>query len=88
MKKLIIILLLLLASPVVAQDKIPITEDDYQNSRVEMADVMRSNGKIYVVVSVIAVVLGGLLLYVFVVDRKVSMLERELKSLEDRSLDS
>ena len=72
----------------ISSSRQPITEDDYQNSRVEMADVMRSNGKNYVLVSVISVVLGGLLLYVFVVDRKVSLLERELKNLEDRSLDS
>ena len=45
---------------------------------VEMADVMRSNGKIYVVVGVVAVVLLGLLFYVVTLDRKVSRLENKL----------
>ena len=88
MKKLLFVLILFLTTPAFAQDKIPITEEDYQNNAVEMADVMRSNGKIYVVVGVIAIVLAGLLLYVFVVDRKVSSLERELKKIQDHSIDS
>jgi hypothetical protein len=44
----------------------------------EMADGMRSEGKIYVVVSIILVVLVGLLVYLFMVDRKVSRLERRV----------
>jgi CcmD family protein len=49
----------------------------FAQSDVEMADTMRSEGKIYVVVVVIAVVLIGLLAYLFRLDRKVSKLERE-----------
>ena len=88
MKKLLFVLVLLLTSPAFAQDKIPITENDYQNNTVEMADLMRSNGKIYVVVAIVSIVLAGLLLYVFVVDRKVSLLERELQNIQDQSVDS
>ncbi|MFO7256990.1 MAG: CcmD family protein [Bacteroidota bacterium] len=44
---------------------------------VEMADVMRSNGKIYVVVGIILIVHAGLLVYLFMVDRKVTKLEKE-----------
>lgn len=44
---------------------------------VEMADRFRADGKIYVVVAVIAVVLLGLLAYLFSLDRKVSKLERD-----------
>ena len=44
-----------------------------------MADTMRSNGKIYVVVTVCLVILIGLFIYVGRVDRKVSKLERELR---------
>jgi CcmD family protein len=47
---------------------------------IEMADVMRSNGKIYVVVAVVAVVLIGLLVYVALLDRKVSRIENELNN--------
>jgi hypothetical protein len=47
---------------------------------VEMADQMRSNGKIYVVVAVCLVILIGLFLYVMIVDRKVRKLEKENNS--------
>jgi hypothetical protein len=42
----------------------------------EMADTMRSEGKMYVVVSIVLIVLLGLIGYLFFVDRKVSRLER------------
>lgn len=41
------------------------------------ADVMRSNGKIYVVVAVCLTILIGLFLYVFSIDRKISNWEKE-----------
>ncbi len=40
-------------------------------------DVMRSNGKIYVVVAVCLTILLGLFLYVFMIDRKISRFEKE-----------
>jgi uncharacterized integral membrane protein len=43
---------------------------------VEMADQMRSEGKIYVVVAVILTVLVGLILYLLALDRKVNKLEK------------
>lgn len=43
-----------------------------------MADVMRQNGKIYVVVGVILLIFSGLLIYIIRIDRKVSVLEKEL----------
>ncbi|MBC8082972.1 MAG: CcmD family protein [Hymenobacter sp.] len=45
----------------------------------EMADALRGDGKIYVVVAVVALVLAGLLAFLVSLDRKVSRLERELK---------
>jgi CcmD family protein len=48
-----------------------------QNNNVEMADKMRSNGKIYVVFAVALVILIGIFLYLFRMDRKLSRLERE-----------
>ena len=50
-----------------------------QNEAPQMADTMRSNGKIYVVVTVCLLILVGLFLYVSRVDRKVSKLEKELR---------
>ena len=44
---------------------------------VEMADTMRSNGKIYVVVAVCLTILLGLFVYVFAIDRKISKLEKD-----------
>jgi ABC-type amino acid transport system permease subunit len=48
-----------------------------QQAPVEMADTMRSNGKIYIVVAVCLTILIGLFLYVWNVDRKISRLEKE-----------
>ena len=39
-------------------------------------DMMRSNGKIYVVVASCLTILVGLFIYVFIVDRKVSRMEK------------
>ena len=50
-----------------------------QADKPEMADLMRSNGKIYVVVAVCLTILIGLFIYVFLIDRKVSRLEKEDK---------
>jgi hypothetical protein len=44
----------------------------------EMADVMRSNGKIYVIVGIILIVLAGLIAYLFALDRKITKLENKL----------
>jgi protein-S-isoprenylcysteine O-methyltransferase Ste14 len=49
-----------------------------QAQQPEMADVMRSNGKIYVVVGIILIVLIGLFTYLFTLDRKIGKLENKL----------
>lgn len=43
-----------------------------------MADVMRQDGKIYVVVAVILLLFSGFVVYAIRIDRKVSRLEKEL----------
>ena len=45
---------------------------------VEMADTMRSEGKIYVVVSIVVLILVGLIGYLVTLDRKASRLEKKL----------
>ena len=45
---------------------------------VEMADTLRSDGKIYVVVTILVVILAGLIAYLVTIDRKVSRLEKKL----------
>jgi hypothetical protein len=47
------------------------------NNNVEMADGMRTSGKIYVVIAVILTILTGLILYVIRIDRKLTRLEKE-----------
>lgn len=42
---------------------------------VEMADALRANGKIYVVVGVISIIFIGIIVYLISIDRKVKKLE-------------
>ncbi|WP_242926566.1 CcmD family protein [Pontibacter vulgaris] len=46
---------------------------------VEMADALRQDGKIYVVVVVLLTVLIGMIIYLIALDRKVTRLEKQLK---------
>ena len=46
------------------------------SQHVEMADQLRANGKIYVVVVVLIVILLGLILYVVRLDKKITRLEK------------
>jgi len=67
MKKILLILLsILYCSALFAQS----TPD------VEMADTMRSSGKIYVVIATIAIVFVGLAIYLFTIDRRLKKLEK------------
>jgi hypothetical protein len=45
--------------------------------KVDMADVMRSNGKIYVVVTVLTIILIGLFIFLISIDRKITRLEKD-----------
>ena len=47
-----------------------------QEETVDMADSMRSNGKIYVVVAVILTIFAGIIFYLIRLARKTSRLER------------
>ena len=60
-----LLLTLLLATPAYSQE-------------VEMADRMRTDGKIYVVVAILLVILIGLIAYLILIDRKATRLERKL----------
>ncbi|WP_187262659.1 CcmD family protein [Pontibacter beigongshangensis] len=46
---------------------------------VEMADLLRRDGKIYVVIVVLLTLLGGVLAYLISLDRKVAKLEKQVK---------
>ena len=45
------------------------------NDKVEMADALRSNGKIYIVVLVLLIVLLGVLVFLINIDRRIKKLE-------------
>jgi len=44
---------------------------------VEMADALRSSGKIYVVITTIVVIFVGLAIYLFSIDRRLKKIEKE-----------
>ena len=50
-----------------------------QGADVEMADAMRSNGKIYVVVAVLVLILAGILFYLINTERRLGKLEKDLE---------
>lgn len=50
-----------------------------QADRPEMADALRQDGKFWVVVICLLIILLGLLTWVFMLDRKVSKMEKEKK---------
>jgi len=45
--------------------------------KVEMADKFRADGKIYVVLAIILIILAGLFFYLIRIDRKVAKLEEQ-----------
>ena len=48
-----------------------------QQQPVEMADEMRSSGKIYVVIVTIVIIFIGLAIYLFSMDRRLKKIEKE-----------
>jgi len=69
-KRFNLLLLLLLPSGLAAQG----------SQSVEMADAFRQEGKIYVVVLGLVIILTGVILFLIRVDRKLTRLEREVSS--------
>lgn len=67
MKKLLSLLMLLFTSATLFA----------QNNDIEMADQLRNNGKIYIVVICIVIILAGLLFYLFNLDRRLKLLEKK-----------
>jgi len=83
MKKLITLVLLIFCLQAYGQEKIKINEEDYRNYEVEMADKLREDGKIYVLVAIITIIMSGILFYTVTIDRKVSKLEKEITDDKD-----
>ena len=66
LKKILLLFVLLLTTII-----------SFAQEKTEMADTMRSNGRIYVVVAVVTTILTGLILYMVRLDRKMTRLEKE-----------
>jgi hypothetical protein len=52
------------------------------NPDVEMADLLRRDGKIYTVVFVLVVILTGMIIFLVRVDRKLFRLEKQFQKKE------
>jgi len=52
------------------------------NETIEMADILRQSGKIYVVVAVLSVIFIALSIYLFIQDKKIQELEKKIKDKE------
>ena len=68
MKKFFVLILLLLANAAVFAQQ--------AGNDVEMADALRSSGKIYVVICTIAIIFIGLAIFLFSIDRRLRKLEK------------
>lgn len=55
--------------------KIPVTQRDYENTEVSMADTFRNDGKIYVVVAVLATIFAGIVVFLIATESKLKKLE-------------
>ena len=56
----------------------------FGQSEVEMADTLRSEGKIYVVVAIMLIIFLGLIGYLFFMDRKISRLEKRVSEIDQK----
>jgi hypothetical protein len=55
-----------------------------ENDQVEMADRLRADGKIYVLVAIILIVLVGFIAYLLLMDRKIKKLENLLTERQNK----
>ena len=46
---------------------------------VEMADQMRANGMIYVVITVLSIIFTGIIIFLFLIERRLKKLEKSKK---------
>ena len=52
------------------------------NETIEMADILRQSGKIYVVIAVLSMIFIALSIYLFIQDKKLQELEKKIKDKE------
>ena len=76
LKVLLVTMGLVLSLNLSAQEDYRPVDVDEADTRVEMADVMRSNGKIYVVVGILLIIFSGITYYTIRLDKKITKLEK------------
>lgn len=76
-----ILTLLLLNFSAIAQGP---TNDTQSTPTTEMADALRAEGKIYVVVLVVAILFTFFLGYLVVADRQLKKVEKEVENLKNK----
>lgn len=54
-----------------------------QTQKVEMADQFRADGKIYVVLAVVLIILVGLFAYLIVIDKRLKRMENEFEDQQN-----
>jgi CcmD family protein len=74
MKKLFFLCLLFFSLTGSAQT----TKPGSAEAQIEMADGFRADGKIYIVVTVVLLVLLGIFIYLFMLEKKLAKIEKEL----------
>jgi len=79
MKTLLIIVLLFFSLNFRVKAQQNDVGNDLLAEEVTMADTMRAEGKIFVVVAILTTILTGLIIYAIMIDRKVSKLEKHIK---------
>jgi len=56
-----------------------------QENKVEMADTFRADGKIYVVVAIVLIILVGFVVYLISLDRKITKLEKLVQQKDPKT---
>ena len=82
--KILFFSLFLMLAPFISQAQEKMQSVEYSSTPVAdtpvpMADLMRQEGKIYVVLTVMLIILAGLIIYLIMLDRKVGRLEKEFR---------
>ncbi|MDI9356088.1 MAG: hypothetical protein QM536_03565 [Chitinophagaceae bacterium] len=82
MKKIITILFICIQHQIYAQETQQITPHTSENTSIPMADAFRKEGKIYIVITIILIILIGIFLYILTIDKKIKYIEQKLTEIK------
>ncbi|MFN6946647.1 MAG: CcmD family protein [Cytophagaceae bacterium] len=78
MRRLFYILFLMISFTAVGQNGASKEKSALAQMEIEMADALREDGKIYVVVAVIVLIFIGILFYLITLDKKITKVEESI----------